>query len=799
METYSLSGLTYTIPPATTGIIEFSGNSIPIQFTKGSGSVFSPDVLTLNSDNISSGRRKLGMLVYVYETNKIYQFRIDNYDTLWNNATGATGPGGSTVVISDFGTTVKNNSAAGIAFINAWTASTISGLDGYNDTNASWRVLSIGESNGGTFTGGTVSGETIFTGGLSANTISATTYLNLPIIPQDYLPLSGGTVTGATNFTGGLSANTISATTYENLPFSGTVVGSGTNNFINKFTPNSTSIGDSVMANNSNNVTIGSITTPYRFYVLGANATDGLPLLTVRDTGRVGIRTTNPVAELSVENTNSGTSQNILTLRNASTGVGTGNSIAFINSTTLNSTVGSKIESVNILSNGRNKLGFYVHGGGGSFGGLLERMWVDGTGTLSARTLSANTAFVEGITTSFSGFQFNYNDGINYGEFGTSNGFYSKLLFRSEDTSTDNFGYTQLVANPEEGFICVQTNGSGLSNSQFRTYNNVIESSVNTDDGGGYIQDIVTNTDTGVFTKTEKTALLITNSINTYGDDVNNYSRITQDYYGVTIEGHSGFAEENFGDIVIEASPEVGINLTNSLGVDFTTTRRQNLTTIRDKVNDDPSSEFTETEQTRNSFKILNQQYTDDGLFTIRYDINQVVIGDTGVSGSGTHILVNDNDTRINIFASDRVDITSPNININGTLTANTISATTYQGINRSFGVSFDGMGSVITVNSQSTITIPYNMVIQSWVLLSDVTGSTVIDIWKDTYANYPPTSGDTITASAKPTISSSNKNQSSTLTGWNTIVNSGDIIRFNVDSCTGITKAQLTIIGKEF
>jgi hypothetical protein len=215
MEVYTLSGLTYTIPPATTGIIEFSGNSIPIQLTKGSGSVFSPDVLTLNSDNISSGRRKLGMLAYVYETNKIYQFRIDNYDTLWNNATGATGPGGSTVVISNFGTTVKNNSAAGIAFINAWTASTISGINGYDDTNASWRVLQTG---GGAFTGGTVTGATIFTNGLTANTISAATYLNLPIIPQDYLPLSGGTVTGATIFTNGLTANTISATTYQNLP-----------------------------------------------------------------------------------------------------------------------------------------------------------------------------------------------------------------------------------------------------------------------------------------------------------------------------------------------------------------------------------------------------------------------------------------------------------------------------------------------------------------------------------------------------------------------------------------------------
>ena len=283
MEVYSLSGLTYIIPPATTGIIEFSGNSIPIQFTKGSGSAFSPDVLTLNSDNISSGRRKLGMLAYVYETNKIYQFRIDNYDTLWNNATGATGLGGPTVVISDYGTTVKNNSAAGIAFINAWTASTISGIGGYNDTNASWRVLSTGgSSSGGTFTGGTVTGATIFTNGLTANTFSAGTYYNLPVsgvtggtgisasslnglvtivntLPDqtvtitggtnigingtypnfginftgstgasgDFLPLSGGTVTGKTIFTSGLTANTISATTYYNLPVSGITGGTG--------------------------------------------------------------------------------------------------------------------------------------------------------------------------------------------------------------------------------------------------------------------------------------------------------------------------------------------------------------------------------------------------------------------------------------------------------------------------------------------------------------------------------------------------------------------------------------------
>jgi len=184
MEVYNLSDLNFTIPTGQTGNVEFTGNTIPIHFKKGNGSPFSFDVLTLNSDNISSGRRRLGMLVYVYETKKIYQYTIDNYDSLWSGATGATGPGGNTVVISDFGTTVKNNSVAGQDFINAWTASTIEGVDGYTNLNATWRELKTG--------GGNASG--------------------------DYLPLSGGTVTGDTIFQSGLTANTISATIYQNLP-----------------------------------------------------------------------------------------------------------------------------------------------------------------------------------------------------------------------------------------------------------------------------------------------------------------------------------------------------------------------------------------------------------------------------------------------------------------------------------------------------------------------------------------------------------------------------------------------------
>jgi len=78
--------------------------------------------------------------------------------------------------------------------------------------------------------------------------------------------------------------------------------------------------------------------------------------------------------------------------------------------------------------------------------------------------------------------------------------------------------------------------------------------------------------------------------------------------------------------------------------------------------------------------------------------------------------------------------------------------------------------------------------------LLADVSGSIVIDIWKDTYANFPPTVADTITASAKPTLASAQKAQDSTLTGWTTTIAAGDILAFNVDSITTVTRVTLSL-----
>jgi len=140
MEVYNLSDLSLILTASTyPSLIQLSANTIPIRFTKGNNTFLSPDYLTLNSDNISSGRRKLGMLVYVHETDLVYQYVIPNYDTLWNNLSGLTGF--SSVTYSDYTTVVNSRSSAGQSFINFWTASTIEGVSGYTNTNANWRVF----------------------------------------------------------------------------------------------------------------------------------------------------------------------------------------------------------------------------------------------------------------------------------------------------------------------------------------------------------------------------------------------------------------------------------------------------------------------------------------------------------------------------------------------------------------------------------------------------------------------------------------------------------------------------------
>jgi hypothetical protein len=120
----------------------------------------------------------------------------------------------------------------------------------------------------------------------------------------------------------------------------------------------------------------------------------------------------------------------------------------------------------------------------------------------------------------------------------------------------------------------------------------------------------------------------------------------------------------------------------------------------------------------------------------------------------------------------------------------------------RTLGITIDGGGSVITTGVKGFISCPVAGTITKWRILSTdaavTSGSVVMDVWRDSYANYPPTVADTITASAKPTLSSATKSEDAVLTGWSTSVSAGDVFGFNVDSVTTVTRVVLELVIEE-
>ena len=105
-----------------------------------------------------------------------------------------------------------------------------------------------------------------------------------------------------------------------------------------------------------------------------------------------------------------------------------------------------------------------------------------------------------------------------------------------------------------------------------------------------------------------------------------------------------------------------------------------------------------------------------------------------------------------------------------------------------------DGAGSVPTAGIKGYVRFPWAGTITKFTLLADQAGDAVVDIWKDSYANYPPTDADSITAAAPPTLTGADKAEDSTLTGWTDSIDAGDVLGFNLDSIATITRLTLIL-----
>jgi len=105
-------------------------------------------------------------------------------------------------------------------------------------------------------------------------------------------------------------------------------------------------------------------------------------------------------------------------------------------------------------------------------------------------------------------------------------------------------------------------------------------------------------------------------------------------------------------------------------------------------------------------------------------------------------------------------------------------------------GIVVDGAGSVIATGSKGYREIPFACTINSWTILGKEAGSCVVDVKRCTYAGFPSTSS--IAGTEKPTLSTAQKNQDTSLSTWTTSLASGDILEFVVDSASTVTRITL-------
>jgi len=111
--------------------------------------------------------------------------------------------------------------------------------------------------------------------------------------------------------------------------------------------------------------------------------------------------------------------------------------------------------------------------------------------------------------------------------------------------------------------------------------------------------------------------------------------------------------------------------------------------------------------------------------------------------------------------------------------------------------IAFTATSGNLTVNVNTANLVGVNFTnyvgtITGWNIVSDISGSCVIDVWKA--AGVVPTVANTIAGTEKPTLSSQQLNSDNALTTWTTAVTAGDVIGFNLDSASTLTSVNLII-----
>lgn len=116
-------------------------------------------------------------------------------------------------------------------------------------------------------------------------------------------------------------------------------------------------------------------------------------------------------------------------------------------------------------------------------------------------------------------------------------------------------------------------------------------------------------------------------------------------------------------------------------------------------------------------------------------------------------------------------------------------------GVTGTINVIIDGGGSTVATGMKGDVTLPFAMYIDRWRLLAKETGSILVGLWRNSYANYPPTSADAMhIGETGPNIVAGIKNTATTANWMGATGASQDIVRVDVESSSSITMASLSL-----
>jgi hypothetical protein len=162
-------------------------------------------------------------------------------------------------------------------------------------------------------------------------------------------------------------------------------------------------------------------------------------------------------------------------------------------------------------------------------------------------------------------------------------------------------------------------------------------------------------------------------------------------------------------------------------------------------------------------------------------DVGRQIISGGGLTGGGTLAA----DRTLAVGAGTGITVNTDDVAV----TANS----------RAFEMVFNFRNGVdpIPVDEKLDIRPQFAGQFTGWSILNDQAATVDFGVWKDTYANFPPTNADSMTNSHDPATSAAAKAEDTNISDWTTTTfAAGDCIRVNVDANDDATRATLILHG---